>query len=300
MRSTASDNTYFQHFIQFQCVCRNLILDDTYSMEPQSSKDTPMRQQHNISSNDNQIEIQTNRMKRNLFDAQSMTNTKDMNGAVAFGEGIMKRLSSMVPFGKSQPEKPATYCTISHTMSNTDDTTNAQNSPSYQSSGSYTSSNSSSSSSSSFSSSDNENNTSEQHQSHETQSPPAFASTEAPSSPSNTVTSPGGSSTSSSSSSSTSSSSSANEQSSDDDKLPTNADYYPLTQSETQSNDDFNDSEQYDVESAINADKHKELWINLMNAPHHFVQKMQKIHADFKGQGPLYGSDHFAKQPNKT
>lgn len=265
-------------------------------MEPQALKDNPMRQPNKSNITSNAIKFQPNRIARNPSDAQLTADTKDMKSAFPLNPGIMKRLGSMSPFGKSQPEKPATYCTLSHTMSNADDTTNGQYSSSYQSSGSYTSSNSSSSSSSSFSSSNNANNGSEQHQGHQTSAQPAFTSTETTSTPSNTDTTHGGSAPSSSSSTSTSSSSPSDEQSSDDDKLPTNADYYPLTQSETQSNDEFNDSEQYDVESAIDADKHKEMWTNLMNAPHHFVQKIQKIHADFKGLGPLYGSDHFAKQ----
>lgn len=217
---------------------------------------------------------------RNLSAGQTADTKHIKTNANEMSPTKVKRLSSMVSLGKSQPEKPATYCTIAQTMSGSD-TTN-EHSSSYQSSGSFASSNSSSSSSSSsFSSSNGDQTEAQQSQGQPT--------------PSTADTAEGGG-----SSSATSASSSPYEQSTDDDKLPTNADYYPLAQSEAQSNEDYNDSEQYDVESTIDSERHKEMWANLMNAPQHIVTKLQKIHADFKGMGALYGSDHFAPQSHKA
>lgn len=237
-----------------------------------------MRSPMNISSTG--AKYSANRITRNLSAGQLAYPKDGKATANTANPPIMKRLGSMVSLGKSQPESPAPYCAIAQTMSGSD--TANDHSSSYQSSGSYTSSNSSSSSSSSSFSSWN-NQTDGQHQGQQTPAPAQTSASAADGGPSSASPPPPPS-----------------EQSADDDdKLPTNADYYPLAQSETQSNEDYNDSEQYDVESAIDAEKHKELWANLMNAPQHIVTKLKKFHADFKGTGALYGSDHFAPQPQQ-
>lgn len=87
--------------------------------------------------------------------------------------------------------------------------------------------------------------------------------------------------------------------SSDDNLLPTNGDYYPMSKTETKSNDDLDNPQPYDEneESSshtgfFNSEQKKSL-ARLIDAPKRAFQKIRKFHADWSGTGALYGSDHF-------
>lgn len=290
---------HIKFLFYFKCFGRRLTTENKY-LQQNDQQSEPLiilaYNEHNDNNNNNngneKPTFAINRMKRHLFEWQP-SETKQFKSAFSLNPAIMQGLNSIVSFGKSHPEKSATYCSISNTMSTTDGSSSDYSSM-YQSGGTHSSSNSqsvsgssSSSSSSSFSSSNNQT-TSQQGQ-------------EASSSLSNSPSSSSGNSSSSSSAGSSSSSSASFASSSSEDSLPTNADYYPIETSETQSNDDFNDSQQYDEgENTSSHDKHKSAWSNLMNAPAHFIQKMRKMHADHRGMGAFYGSDHFAKNSNKS
>lgn len=93
--------------------------------------------------------------------------------------------------------------------------------------------------------------------------------------------------------------------SSSDDSLPTNADYYPIAQSESQTNNNLNTANQQDEkqEGDISSTSdtgffgsNKKTWTHFMKGSTQMMQKWRKFHADLSGRGALYGSDYFTNE----
>lgn len=79
----------------------------------------------------------------------------------------------------------------------------------------------------------------------------------------------------------------------------TNADYYPIAASESQSNNNFNTANQQNEKQESSFDSghssdHQKTWTHILNAPKLMLQKWKKLHADLTGRGAFYGSDYFA------
>lgn len=216
--------------------------------------------------------------------------TKEFKTSYELNPVIAQQLNAFLAFGRTK--QPA--CGGSVAAVNVESSGSASSS----SSSSSTSSSSSSSSSSTSSVSSTSSSSSETGQTGS-----SSGSSPISSSGSNSGASSGSSSASVSSSTSIGSSSSSSFSSPDDSHLPTNEQFYPISVSETQTNDDIHNSQQYYDEPQESGNlfnkfgqKHKKTWEQILHAPGHAMQKVRKFGADLIGLGPLYGSDHFAEK----
>lgn len=209
-------------------------------------------------------------MHSRRFEPES-SETKDFKTHFSLNPDVKKRLQAIVPLGKSN-DQPQSYCSLASSNGPSDSSNAAAISSSQASTGSSStsiSSSSSGSSSSSSSSSSFSSSNAEDAPTNQQQTLPSFASAPAV-------------------------------HSSSDNTLPTNADYYSIAASETQSNNDLNSANQHSENQEAGTfdtgyfGHHKKAWAHFMKAPAHMVQKWRKFHADLTGKGALYGSDYFA------